>query len=712
MKHLTIFISLLLIAYNQLYGQNWIQIGPKGGYFKEFTFHPNNPSIIYAGSDDGGGVWKSTDGGINWALMTGNFPNMTGWSITLDQLNPDTIFACDVYSRYGLLKSTDGGNTWSQMVNGLSSQYDRMVSGIAFKSSDTLFISTGEGATTDPPRPGNGVFKSYDGGNSWNPAGLQGSTVPSIGSNVFGTIFAGTESNGLQYSNDNGLNWYAHPNIPSFSAIYEIEVEDSVIAVASTSGIFLSTDWGISFINTGLTGNFNFDISIQSTSPTIELWTTTFAGLQKYSSSTASWSIVSDPLINNKLVIGIGISGSTVMIGTFSNGPIYLSNNNGTNWSTTNVSPTCTEINDLIVDPNNSARIFTCLLGTYNIGGNYNDQCIYETTDNGISWVRKGPNAHALCLTANPLNFNTCYLGTFSKGLFKTTDGFNSYSNLISGNKWIADIVVNQIDTNIVLLAEYDLNLVQFSIKRSIDGGNTFAVTSNQPVNRLILNPNNNDTVYAATLNGIIRSTDNGLTWNSWLLSGKNILSLGYYDSILYAGTEDGELYKVTGNTSINISGNWQTPIQVKSIYKKQNNLFVGLNGAEQDTIKVLNGGIWTTSDGGTSWTEITTDMSSTNIYGNNVISSVNSDLLVATYGGGIFKSSNFILNAYDNEHSDVLIQVYPNPTEDYLIVTTAENIKYYSLVDLNGRIVKAETIIGATNSELKIKISNLQTGF
>ena len=433
MKKLLLIIFALSIV--QLHGQTWEQIGPNGGYFKEFSFHPNNASIVYAGSDDGGGIWKSLNGGQDWDLLTPDFTNMTGWSITIDQQNPDTVFACDVYGRYGLLKSTDGGASWNQSVTGLSSQYDRMVSGITLKTTDTLFISTGEGKHTTPPRPGNGVFKSVDGGSSWSPAGLQGQTVLSIGSNVFGTIFAGTESNGLQFSNDNGTTWSHHPQVSATSVVYEVDVMEHVIVVSSSTGVYLSVNWGIDFINTGLAGEFNFDVAIQQTSPTIELWGTTFSGLQKYSSSTSTWVPVSDPLLDNKLVIGIGASGTNVMIGTFSNGPIYLSNNSGTSWSTTATSPTCTEINDLIVDPNNSDRMFTCLLGTYNLEGLYNDQCIYETSNAGSSWTRKGPNAHALCLTPNPLDFNKSYLGTFSQGLFKSNDGFDNSINILGGKK-------------------------------------------------------------------------------------------------------------------------------------------------------------------------------------------------------------------------------------------------------------------------------------
>jgi len=142
MKKYLITILLILIV-QFIYAQSWQQIGPRGGYFKEFTIHPTVPSTIFVGSDDGGGIWKTTDSGNSWNLLTANFPNMTGWSITIDENNPDTIYACDMYGRYGILKSTNGGNSWNQITIGLTSVYDKMVSGLVIQNTDTLLISTG-----------------------------------------------------------------------------------------------------------------------------------------------------------------------------------------------------------------------------------------------------------------------------------------------------------------------------------------------------------------------------------------------------------------------------------------------------------------------------------------------------------------------------------------------------------------------------------------
>lgn len=417
-------------------------MGPEGGYFKEFTFDPTNSDIIYVGSDDGGGVWKSIDAGNSWNLTTFDFPNMTGWKVVIDENSTNTIYACDLYGRYGLLKSNDAANSWSEVSIGLTTTYDRMVSGIVVKTSDTLFISTGESSTSTPVRPGNGIFKSYDGGLSWLPAGLQGMTCPSIGKNEFGTIFAGSEENGLFYSNDNGISWLLHPDIPDSSTVFEIQTESNILLLASTEGVFLSSDWGITFNLIGLVGEFNFDACIHKTSPNIEIYSSTLTGLKHYSSATGLWTLVPGVFFNDQLIIGI-------------------------------------------------------------------------TSD-----------AHGLCLTVNPLNSNEFYLGSFAQGVYKTTDNFDTFTQLSIDGVTVVDVIVSVEDTSVILISEFDFTLPLASIKRSVDGGASFTTVSSQITNRLMFNPNNNDTVYAATNNGVHLSNDFGLTFSPWILSGEDCLTI------------------------------------------------------------------------------------------------------------------------------------------------------------------------------------------
>ncbi len=634
-------ILIVFFAKFELDAQTWTQIGPEGGYFKEFTIDPSNANTIYAGSDDGGGIWKSLDGGMNWSLLTSNFPNMTGWRVVLDDNNSSVVYGCDLYGRYGLLKSVDGGQNWTIANTGLSSIYDKMVSGLAVKTADTLFISTGESTTSNPVRPGNGVFRSYDAGATWLPAGLQGTTVPAIGKNDFGTIFAGTENLGLHYTNDNGMNWIAHPDIPSSGSIYEIDTDGNTLVVASSEGVFLSTDWGINFTYIGLVGEFNFDACIHRTNPDIEIFSSTTNGLKRYSSLTANWTLVTGTYFSDQIIIGLESDGTNVYCSGFSNSPIEVSDDGGNNWSPANSSPIATELSDLYLNPANNNHLMCCLLGSYDLDGDFDRESVYESLDGGQTWNRKGPDAHALCLTVNPQNDQEFYLGSFAQGVYKTTDRFDTFTQLSPDGFAVGEIAVSSSNPDIVIISEVDWNGgPSASLKRSTDAGNSFNTVANIAANRLLFHPLNNDTVYAATFDGIYRSIDFGLSFNPWLLSGEDCGSIATRENDLFVGTNDGKAFKISGGIATEITGNWNFPVEIKSIKTIGGDLFVGMNGAEKDTTMVLEGSIWQSSDDGLNWQDITSDMTSTNIYGNNVIETDGQELYVATYGGGIFRSS------------------------------------------------------------------------
>lgn len=519
-----LLLSLLILFSSILRSQTWTSIGPNGGYFKDFAIHPTNSQIIISGSDDSGGVWKSTDGGQTWNLITGMFPNFTGWKVIFDKLNPNIIYVCDLYSRYGLIKSTDGGLTWQIINSGLSSKYDKMVTGlvIANGTHDTLLICTGYEQSGTPPRPGNGIFKSVNGGLTWAATGLQGTTTPCIASNgVGGTIFVGTRGAGLKISTDIGITWSNHPQIPLTADITEIETDSNIVIIsAGFSGVYLSTDYGNNFTNIGLTGEFNFDINIFKKTTNIELFSSTFSGLKKYSSLTGLWSNVNHTELNNHLAMGIASRDSTIYLSNFTNGLIIESTDAGINWISETQSPRATEIGGLYIDFTNPNHIISSLLGTYNIGGLSGKECIAETTDGGTTWTRKGPIGHGGVLTKDLNSSNTFFLGVFGQGLFKTTDGFSTYSNILTGNKVILDIIVNPSNSIEVLISVLDISLSTYSILKSTDGGNTFVNTSSLITTKLEYDPNNTSIVYAATYSGLYKSTDGGSTWDIYLFSG------------------------------------------------------------------------------------------------------------------------------------------------------------------------------------------------
>ena len=100
--------------------------GIVSGRIRAIAVHPTNPDIVYIGSASGG-LWKTVDGGQNWLDIGHNFESMTFGAIAIDPVNPEIIYAGSGETNYlitpgynfcgsGLYKSSDGGNTWERDI--------------------------------------------------------------------------------------------------------------------------------------------------------------------------------------------------------------------------------------------------------------------------------------------------------------------------------------------------------------------------------------------------------------------------------------------------------------------------------------------------------------------------------------------------------------------------------------------------------------------
>lgn len=681
------YLQIIWILAIGLKGQVWQSLGPPGGYFKDFVFLPGNSGVVFAGSDDSGGLWKSSNGGQSWTLLTSAFPDVTAWKVVPGRQNSGLLYICDLYGRYGVLKSTDGGQTWQVKNTGLNSRYDKMATGLitVYGTTDTLMISTGYESGGTPPRPGNGIFKSYNGGNTWLPAGLQGTTTPCIATNgPGGAVFAGTRGHGLMVSTNMGTSWINHPHIPLVADVAEIETDSNIVVVsATTHGVYLSTDYGNTFANIGLNGLLNFDVCIFRKTPFIELFSTTETGIRKYNSQSGIWTNVNHPSLSNQLGIGIGSNGNDIYLSHFSNGLILKSTDGGINWNELPASPKATEISGFYVDPVNPAHIVATLLGTYNLLGLDGLPAIRETTDGGVTWTSKGPLAHGTVLRTDISSPGTFYLGTFAKGLYKTTNGFSTYASIRPGNKVIVDLEINPFNHQELLLSELDVSTNSFSIWKSTNGGNSFVQTSTLTCNKLVYDAVTPQWVYAATFSGLYKSTDGGTTWQQNMFAGTPLAMCKVYPSHIYLASQNGFLFKVTANTTVNITGPWPANSHIRNIAESNGKLIVGLNGAEKDTVNNLFGGIYLSVDTGSTWTNSSTNLNCDHAYGNEVIKESNGDLYIATYGGGIFKRSG-LLSELDQPGWIKGMNVYPNPASERLYFPERKRVR---VTDMHGKL-------------------------
>lgn len=120
-------------------GEKWEFMGlPKSERIGRILIDPANPDIVYAavlgalwGDSEDRGLYKTTDGGKSWTKMLYVSPSTGCSDITMDPANPSLLYASMWDFRRkaytfrsggpgsGIFKSADGGTTWNKIQNGL-----------------------------------------------------------------------------------------------------------------------------------------------------------------------------------------------------------------------------------------------------------------------------------------------------------------------------------------------------------------------------------------------------------------------------------------------------------------------------------------------------------------------------------------------------------------------------------------------------------------
>jgi photosystem II stability/assembly factor-like uncharacterized protein len=148
-------------------------IGPyRGGRSTAVSGVASQPFVFYYGAT-GGGVWKSTDGGINWESVSDGSVFGTGsvGAIAVSDSDPNVVYVGmgespirgNVSHGDGVYKSTDGAKTWKRI--GLEDT--RQISRIRIhpRNPDLVYVAA-QGHVWGPNEE-RGVFRSKDGGKTW-----------------------------------------------------------------------------------------------------------------------------------------------------------------------------------------------------------------------------------------------------------------------------------------------------------------------------------------------------------------------------------------------------------------------------------------------------------------------------------------------------------------------------------------------------------------
>lgn len=428
---------------------NWTPIGPFGdpigsnaGRLVCVRFHPTNPNIIYVGTA-AGGMWMSTDGGSTWTTTTDNLGSLGVSDIAIDPSNPTIIYiatgdydAGDTYS-IGVYKSTDGGLTWNATGLTYTTNQGRRIGRLLINplNPTTLYAFTSAG-----------IYRTRNGGSTW--------TLVQSGNFKDGeykpsdtTVMYGVTSSGF-YRSTNGGNSFSTVSYGAVGSVIRLSV---AVSPANPNYVYLlasASDYSYGGVYRSASMGAAGTWTVMSTTPNIFDWSTNGSG-----SGGQGWydlAIGVSPTNINEIVCG-GVN-------------TWRSTNGGSTW--------------------------TLYTHWYGGGGK--------------------PYVHADLHDVQYTSSNTVYLAT-DGGLFRTTNGGTSFS-AINGAMNIAQIYklgLSASSSSLIVTGHQDNGTNKW------DGTNWTEIYGGDGADCFI-SWNNNNTIVASYVYGDFnRSTNGGASWAS-----------------------------------------------------------------------------------------------------------------------------------------------------------------------------------------------------
>src|SRR5664280_2078482 len=205
-------------------GLRWRDIGPfRGGRTVGAAGIPAQPNVFYIGVNNGG-VWKTDDFGRTWKPIFDDQPTGSIGALALAPSDPNTIYVGsgeglqrpDLSTGDGMYKSSDSGQTWRHLGLRDAQQIPAIL--VDPRNPNRLFVAV----LGHPygPNPERGVFRSTDGGQTWNPltGGLPTFAQGGLGrigiaiadsepNRMYALVEARGEGGGVYRSDDAGANW-------------------------------------------------------------------------------------------------------------------------------------------------------------------------------------------------------------------------------------------------------------------------------------------------------------------------------------------------------------------------------------------------------------------------------------------------------------------------------------------------------------------------
>ncbi|MBN2521741.1 MAG: T9SS type A sorting domain-containing protein [Bacteroidales bacterium] len=191
---------------------NWTHRGPGnvGGRTRKVIIDPDDPTnMTWFAAAASGGVWKTTDGGESWQHLTDQLSNLATNAIAMASSNHNVLYigTGEGYGGFGMVngsgmyRSNDKGTSWIPIDTTIQDENFKWINQIIVNENDEDIVL----AATN-----SGIFRSVNGGLTWDTAYFTGHAVQDIAVNPLdcNTLYAGVNKWGIIKSYNQGIKWF------------------------------------------------------------------------------------------------------------------------------------------------------------------------------------------------------------------------------------------------------------------------------------------------------------------------------------------------------------------------------------------------------------------------------------------------------------------------------------------------------------------------
>ncbi|WP_299125957.1 T9SS type A sorting domain-containing protein [uncultured Winogradskyella sp.] len=671
---------------------------PGVGRISALDVQPSDPNHMIVGSPTGG-VWRTTDGGSNWTVLTDNLSNLVVGSLTIHPTQPSIYYWG---TNFGVIfRSLNSGATWNvlgDIGNGVvnkiivdptstSKLYCSAQGGGIYKSTNSGFTwsiihpnaTNGYDVEFKPGDPsvvyasGTSVFRSTDGGNSFAEVGAPFDSGPKM----IGVAEGSTNSSNQSY-------------------VYVLEASGGIF-----NQIYRSTNSGLSFsaVNTETKNYFGYasdgsddlgqaprdmDVVVSSSNANDVF----IAGINTWYSNNggATFTITSQWIPGNATNQNIGYCHADVDILRYVNGELYVGSDGGVYKAANPTTINSNYYSDL-TDGISNRQFYRIGVSQTNpvvvVGGSQdNGSSVLRTDGIWYEWFGADGGESLVDKDDADIIYGSTQFGNFIKSddAGQSIIGVTAPEDKGGQNNWnffSTPFEQDPIDSNTVYIA-FD------EVYKSIDGGASWTSLSDDlfssNISALKIAPSNNDYIYVSLSDRFWRTTDGGTTWSEATnYPGGSIVSIAVHptdpDRVAVTSSFGNKVYVTTDSGVTWIPYGFDlpfgfTPLSLVWDDNPDNGLYLGMNY-----------GVYYTDDTIVdSWIPFNNNLPNVIIYELEINYATNK-IYAGTHGRGLWASDTYDSTLSTNDFELNEVSLFPNPANNEI------NIKWSNPEDVSIRV-------------------------